>query len=52
MAKTLMKVGQMRGDGSSLGAELQHIASPDISPELRTVPILSCNSRRLGASGA
>ena len=26
MAKTLMKVGQMRGDGSSLGAELQHIA--------------------------
>ena len=27
-------------------------ANPDISPELRTVPILSCNSRRLGTSGA
>ena len=28
------------------------VLNPDISPELRTVPILSCSGRRLGPSGA
>ena len=50
--RELLKIDEqlLKAAHAEAKAERQRL-SPDISPELRTVLILSCNSRRLGASG-